>query len=47
MQGVTLQRILRGNWQEDVLWQIHSILLSEKMVTHHSLQNYVRTLNRC
>lgn len=46
-QGATIQRILRGNWQEDVLWNIHDILISKKMVDHHTLDAYIRTLNRC
>jgi hypothetical protein len=47
VQGATLQRVLRGNWQEDVLWQLHEILPSKKMLEHHSLENYIQTLNRC
>eukprot|EP01039_Chlorochromonas_danica_P001664 gene1662-1818_t len=46
-QGATLQRILRGNWQEDVLWKVHDIPISGKMLEHHGLDAYIRTLNRC
>jgi len=45
--GATIQRVLRGNWQEDMLWQLHDILLSKRMLEHHSLDSYIRTLNRC
>eukprot|EP01034_Spumella_vulgaris_P021955 gene21955-28035_t len=45
--GATMQRVLRGNWQEDVLWQLHEILPSKRMLEHHSLENYIQTLNRC
>lgn len=46
-QGATMQRVLRGNWQEDILWNIQEILISSKMLEHHSLPAYIRTLNRC
>lgn len=46
-QGATIQRVLRGNWQEDVLWNIRDIVLSSKMLDHHTLDAYIRTLNRC
>lgn len=46
-QGATLQRVLRGNWQEEVLWNIHDIVVSKKMLDHHTLAAYIRTLNRC
>jgi hypothetical protein len=46
-QGATFQRILRGNWQEEVLWNIHDIVISKKMIDHHTLSAYIRTLNRC
>ena len=46
-EGATIQRILRGNWQEDILWQIHDILLTKKMFTHHNLDYYIKTLDRC
>lgn len=46
-QGATIQRVLRGNWQEDVLWNIRDIVLSPKMLDHHTLDAYIRTLNRC
>lgn len=46
-QGATIQRVLRGNWQEDVLWNIRDIVISTKMLEHHGLAAYLRTLNRC
>lgn len=46
-QGATLQRVLRGNWQEEVMWNIRDVVLSPKMVTHHDLEAYIRTLSRC
>ena len=46
-QGATLQRILRGNWQEEVLWNIHDVVITKKMVEHHTINAYIRTLNRC
>lgn len=46
-EGATLQRVLRGNWQEDVLWKLHDIVISQKMLEHHTLAAYIRTLNRC
>lgn len=45
--GATLQRVLRGNWQEDVMWNIRDLVLSSKMLSHHELEAYIRTLNRC
>jgi hypothetical protein len=46
-EGATIQRVLRGNWKEDMLWLLHEILLSKKMFDHHSLKNYINTLARC
>lgn len=46
-QGATIQRILRGNWQEEVLWSVYEVLLSKKMIEHHTVDAYIRTLNRC
>jgi hypothetical protein len=45
--GATIQRVLRGNWQEDMLWQLHDVLISQRMLEHHTLDSYIRTLNRC
>jgi len=44
--GASIQRVMRGNWREDVLWLLHDILLSAKMAEHHSLDYYVRCLSR-
>jgi hypothetical protein len=45
--GATIQRVLRGNWREDMLWLLHEIVLSKKMIKHHSLEYYIQTLARC
>ena len=47
VMGASLQRVLRGNWREDVLWQIHSVVVSKKMLVHHSVEQYANILNRC
>ena len=44
--GASIQRVMRGNWKEDVLWLLHEILLSDKMIAHHSLEYYIKTLSR-
>ena len=44
--GASIQRVMRGNWREDVLWLLHDILLSAKMAEHHSLDYHVRCLSR-
>jgi hypothetical protein len=45
--GATLQRVLRGNWREDVLWSLHQVLISPKMLSHHTVDNYINILSRC
>eukprot|EP01041_Mallomonas_annulata_P005093 gene5093-10190_t len=45
--GASLQRVMRGNWKEDLLWTLHEIMLSSRMVEHHSLAAYIRALARC
>ena len=44
--GASIQRVMRGNWREDVLWLLHEILVSKKMAEHHSLEYIVKTLSR-
>lgn len=46
-QGATIQRVLRGNWKEDLLWTLHEILVSGRMIEHHTLEAHIRTLSRC
>lgn len=46
-QGATIQRVYRGNWQEDVLWRLRDILISKRMMEHHQLEAYIRALSRC
>ncbi len=45
--GASIQRVLRGNWQEDMLWLLHEILISKKMFEHHTLESYFKTFSRC
>jgi hypothetical protein len=45
--GASMQRVLRGQWREDLLWMLHEVLFSSKMLAHHSLEAYIRTLGRC
>ena len=45
--GASIQRVMRGNWQEDVLWLLHEIYLSKRMIEHHSIASHFRTLARC
>ena len=45
--GASFQRVLRGNWQEDMLWSLRDILLSSRMFEHHDLKAYIATLMRC
>jgi hypothetical protein len=45
-QGATFTRVLRGNIREDVLWQLHDIVVSTSMERHHSLEDYIQTLRR-
>ncbi len=45
--GASIQRVLRGNWQEDMLWLLHEILISKKMFEHHALESYFKTFSRC
>jgi len=44
--GASIQRVMRGNWREDVLWLLHEILVSKKMAEHHSLEYIIKTLSR-
>lgn len=45
--GASIQRVLRGNWREDMLWLLHEILLSKRMLDHHSIDYHIKTLARC
>lgn len=45
--GASIQRVMRGNWQEDVLWLLHEIYLSKRMIEHHTIASHFRTLARC
>ncbi|CAM9575157.1 unnamed protein product [Chrysoparadoxa australica] len=44
--GATMVQVMRGNLREDMLWQLHEILLSKSMLQHHTLHNYITTLDR-
>lgn len=45
--GVSFQRVFRGNWREDMLWSLRDVLLSSRMLEHHNLDAYIKTLMRC
>lgn len=45
-QGASLQRVMRGNWREDMLWQLNEVLLSDRMLRHHELDYHIKTLDR-
>lgn len=45
--GASFQRVMRGNWREDMLWQLHDIMLSKRIIAHHDLDYYIQTLGRC
>ena len=45
-EGASLQRVMRGNWREDMLWQLNEVLLSDRMLKHHGLDYHVQTLDR-
>ena len=47
IKGASIQRVLRGQWREDILWTLHEILLSKRMMEHHSLESHIKTLARC
>lgn len=44
--GATLSRVMNGNLREDMLWQLHDIMLTKSMLSHHRLDKYINTLNR-
>lgn len=44
--GATLSRVMQGNLKEDMLWQLHDIMLTKSMLSHHRLDKYVKTLDR-
>jgi hypothetical protein len=46
MQGATIARVLRGNLREDMLWQLHEVVVTSSMQKHHSLDEYIKTLVR-
>lgn len=45
-EGASLQRVMRGNWREDMLWQLNEVLLSDRMLRHHELDYHIKTLDR-
>ena len=45
--GVSFQRVLRGNWREDMVWMLRDIFLSRRMFEHHKIESYIKTLMRC
>lgn len=44
--GATLSRVLQGNIKEDMLWQLHDIMLTKSMLSHHRLDKYIKILDR-
>ncbi|CAM9335995.1 unnamed protein product [Ectocarpus sp. 12 AP-2014] len=44
--GATLKRVMRGNVKEDMLWQLHDIMLTKSMLSHHRLDKYIKILDR-
>lgn len=46
-EGGTIRQILRGNWQEELLWNIHNIIINKNSLRHHNLDSYIKTLSRC
>lgn len=44
--GATLSRVMQGNLKEDMLWQLHDIMLTKSMLSHHRLDKYVKILDR-
>ncbi|CAN0375482.1 unnamed protein product [Discosporangium mesarthrocarpum] len=44
--GATMARVMRGNLREDMLWQLHDIMLTKSMLSHHRLDKYIKTLDR-
>eukprot|EP00903_Cladosiphon_okamuranus_P009799 g9316.t1 len=44
--GATLSRVMQGNLKEDMLWQLHDIMLTKSMLSHHRLDKYIKILDR-
>ncbi|CAM9317741.1 unnamed protein product [Ectocarpus fasciculatus] len=44
--GATLKRVMQGNLKEDMLWQLHDIMLTKSMLSHHRLDKYIKILDR-
>lgn len=44
--GATLARVMSGSMKEDMLWQLHDIMLTKSMLSHHRLDKYVKILDR-
>ena len=44
--GATLARVMQGNLKEDMLWQLHDIMLTKSMLSHHRLDKYIKILDR-
>ena len=30
-----------------MLWVLHDVIVSKKMLTHHSIESYIKALSRC
>ncbi|KAG5181491.1 hypothetical protein JKP88DRAFT_349220 [Tribonema minus] len=44
--GATMTKSRSGALRDDVLWQMHDVMLTKSMLSHHSLARYVAVLDR-
>jgi hypothetical protein len=44
--GATMAQAMTGSLREDMLWQMHDIMLTKSMLSHHQLHKYIETLDR-
>jgi hypothetical protein len=44
--GATMVRVRQGALRDDMLWQMHDIMLTKSMLSHHMLERYIGTLDR-
>jgi hypothetical protein len=44
--GATMVRVRQGALRDDMLWQMHDIMLTKSMLSHHRLERYIGTLDR-
>ncbi len=46
MGVATMARAFSGSLSELILWQMRDIVLTKSMLSHHSLQRYIETLDK-